>query len=381
MARISKDDKKDKPNFTIYDLLIATVKNNASDLHIKEGSPPTVRIECELIPIGEYDLTEEDCIKFVFEFLSKEQKELVLSGNEVDLAISIPEGRFRVNAFLQRNIPSAAYRKLFTDLPTFEDLNLPPVLKKLADFNNGLLLVTGPAGSGKSTTLASIINYINHHQKKHIITLEEPIEYIHTDKFSIITQREVGTDTSSFSNGLKMSLRQDPNVILVGEMRDPDTIMTAVTAAETGHFVLSTLHTPNSIQAIDSIIDVFSGEQQKQFRILLANTLKCVISQKLLVRRDNDKRIPAVEIMTSTSTIRSLILESKTHEIYQYIVQGKLEGMVTFTESLFQLYKKGLITYEDALYHAERPTELRLLMDGQSSVTETIIHDNLIDWL
>lgn len=367
--------------YELEDLLRAVIKHNASDLHIKAESPPIVRLEGELVPIGDKPLSVEDCENLIFSILDEKKKENLFQGKELDFAYSISGGRFRVNVFLQGGIVSAAFRQLYLKIPSVEELNLPPVIKTMAEYNNGLILVTGPAGCGKSTTLASIIEHINQTRKVHIITLEDPIEFVHKGNLSIITQREIGRDTISFSEGLRQSLRQDPNVILIGEMRDPETIMTAVIAAETGHLVLSTLHTPNAVQAIDRIIDIFSGDQQKQFRLLLANTLRGIISQKLLPRTDIAGRIPAVEVMIVSPTIRSLILESKTNEIYQYIAQGSIYGMITFTDSLKMLYDRGYITKEEALYYADQPTELRLNIEGHTTKTVAEGEDSLIDWI
>ncbi len=378
---ILEDPDTSDIGFDLDDLLQVMIKHEASDLHLKAGAPPTVRLEGELIPVGNDVLSEEDCRKLILKAMTPSLRKKLALKKEVDFAYAIPEARFRVNAFLQKQSLSAAFRLLWTDIPTIEELNLPPVLKKLADYNNGLILITGPAGSGKSTTLAAMINYINETKKMHIITIEDPIEFIHTDKMSIITQREVGTDTESFSVALKQALRQDPNVILIGEMRDPETIMTAAIAAETGHLVLSTLHTPNTIQAINRIIDVFSGDVQKQFRLLLANTLRGVVSQRLLNRADGSGRIPAVEVMVVTPTISSLILEEKTDEIYPLMAQGEIDGMQTFTQSLKTLYEKGLVTREEAMFHADQPTEFRLAIEGHTTGAATLQDDNLMSWL
>jgi twitching motility protein PilT len=227
-----------------------------------------------------------------------------------------------------------------------------------------------------------MVDYINTNRKMHVITVEDPIEFYHKDKLSLITQREVGTDTSSFADALRQALRQDPNVIMVGEMRDPETIMTAVVAAETGHLVLSTLHTPNTVQAVDRIIDTFSGELQRQFRLLLSNSLKGVVSQRLLTRADEKGRVPATEVMVVTPTISSLILEGKTEEIYPYLQQGASDGMQTFTQSLLRLYEAGLINKEEALFHADQPTEFRLGSEGHSTATaSTMADDTLMNWL
>ena len=254
-------------------------------------------------------------------------------------------------------------------IPSFQDLGLPKVLEQLASLKDGLVLVTGPAGSGKSTTLAAVIDFINQNRKTHVVTIEDPIEYQHRDRQAFITQREVGTDTESFTEALRQALRQDPNVIMLGEMRDAETIMTAVTAAETGHLVLSTLHTPNAVQAVDRVVDTFAGSSQKQVRLLLAGCLRAVVSQKLLNRGDGKGRVPAVEVMVCTSTIASHILDGQTTEIYQYIQRGGELGMQTFTQSLARLVEQGLISREEALTHADQPTELRLMTEGKSSGT------------
>jgi len=368
--------------FELNDLLQVMIKHNASDLHIKVGAPPTVRLDGELIPVGNQVLTENDCKRLVFNAITKSQRRRLLERKELDFAYAIPAARFRINVFLQRGSVSAAFRMLRTEMPTIEELGLPQSLKRLASYNNGLILVTGPAGAGKSTTLASIIDYINTNKKMHVITVEDPIEFVHKDKLSIITQREVGADTTSFGDALKQALRQDPNVILIGEMRDPETIMTAVIAAETGHLVLSTLHTPNTVQAIDRIIDSFTGDQQRQFRMLLANTLRGIVSQRLLSRSDEQGRVPAVEVLVSTPTIASLILEGKTNEIYPYMQQGASEGMQTFTQSLTRLFEQGMITKEEAMYHADQPTEFRLGVEGHSTGSSSYAEgDTLMNWL
>lgn len=370
--------------FDLADLLQVMIKHQASDLHIKVGSPPTVRLDGELIPVGNDVLTEDDCKRLVFGAITAGQRRRLMQRKELDFAYSTPEARFRINAFLQQGTVSAAFRMLRTEMPTVEELNLPPVLKQLASLHSGLILVTGPAGSGKSTTLAAMINHINNNLKKHVITIEDPIEFVHTDSQSIITQREIGSDTPSFAEALRQALRQDPNVVLIGEMRDPETIMTAAVAAETGHLVLSTMHTQNTAQAIDRVIDIFSGDQQRQFRLLLANTLRGIVSQRLLQRADQQGRVPAVEVLIATPTISSLILEGKTNEIYPYLQQGATDGMQTFTVSLSRLYEQGLITKEEAMYHADQPTEFRLEVEGHTTGTSQYAEgegDTLMNWL
>lgn len=381
MKEIMESPDMTDMGFELDDLLQVMIKHEASDLHLKSGSPPTVRMDGELIPVGSQILNDDDCKKLVLMAMTPSQRRQLAMRQEVDFAYAIPDARFRVNAYLQKQSLSASFRLLRTTIPGIDELHLPDVLKKLSEYNHGLILVTGPAGSGKSTTLASMINYINETRKLHIVTVEDPIEFIHQDKMSIITQREVGTDTKSFGMALKQSLRQDPNVILIGEMRDPETIMTAALAAETGHLVLSTLHTPNTIQAINRILDVFTGDAQKQFRLLLANTLRGIVSQRLLSRVDETGRIPAVEVLVATPTISSLILEEKTGEIYQHMAQGRTEGMQTFTNSLADLYEKGLVSKEEAMYHADQPTEFRLSVEGHTTGTSAVQEDSLMSWL
>lgn len=345
--------------FELADLLQVMMKHNASDLHLKVGAPPTVRLDGELIPVGSQLLTERDCKRLIYTSISKAQKRHLLTRKELEYAYNVPGARFRINAFIQRGSVSAAFRLLRTEMPTIEQLGLPPVLKKLVSFNSGLVLVTGPAGSGKSTTLAALIDHINTHKKMHIITIEDPVEFVHKDNLSLITQREIGADAVDFKTALRHSLRQDPNVIMVSELRDPESIMTAVIAAENGHLVLSSLSTPNTVQAVERLIDVFSGDQQRQFRTLLAGTLRGVVSQRLLTRADEQGRVAAVEVLVASPAISNLILEGKTGEIYNHLVQGAGEGMQTFSAALNRLYEAGLITKEEAMNSTDQPMEYR----------------------
>ena len=353
-------------NFSLDDLLRTVIKNRASDLHIKPNSPPTVRLEGELLPIGEKKLTPEECRYLVLSALPPRKREPLGELKEVDHAHVCFGVRFRMNAFLERGHFTAAFRMVNSDVPSFQELGLPAVLARLASLQDGLVLITGPAGSGKSTTLAAVVDWINDNRRCHVVTIEDPIEYHHSDKTAYITQREVGTDTVSFVEALKQALRQDPNVIMLGEMRDRETIMTAVTAAETGHLVLSTLHTPNTVQAIDRIVDSFEGQVQKQVRQLLSGCLRGIVSQKLLNRQDGRGRIPAVEVLVNTSTISSHILDGQTQEIYQYLQRGASEGMQTFTQSLVGLLDRRLVSYQDAAQVAERKTELRLAREQRA---------------
>lgn len=347
-------------SFQLEDLMRTVIKNRASDLHIKPFAPPTVRLEGKLVPIGERPLTEEESNYLVLSALPPRKRVPLGHLREVDHAYVAFGVRFRLNAFLERGHLSAAFRMISTAVPRFHELGLPPVLERLASMQDGLVLITGPAGAGKSTTMAAVVDWINDNRRAHIVTIEDPIEFHHQDRTAYISQREVGTDTTSFMEALKQALRQDPNVIMLGEMRDAETIMTAVTAAETGHLVLSTLHTPNTAQAIDRIVDSFDGHTQQQVRLLLASCLRGIVSQKLINRADGRGRVPAVEVLINTSTIASHILDGQTHEIYQYIQRGESEGMQTFTQSLVTLLDRGVITYQDATQVADRKNELRL---------------------
>lgn len=356
-------------NFRLEDLMRTVIKNRASDLHLKPFAPPTVRLEGKLVPIGERPLTEEESNYLVLSALPPRKRLPLGQLREVDHAYVAFGVRFRLNAFLERGHLSAAFRMISTSVPRFHELGLPPVLERLASLQDGLVLITGPAGAGKSTTMAAVVDWINDNRRAHIVTIEDPIEFHHQDRTAFISQREVGTDTVSFMEALKQALRQDPNVIMLGEMRDAETIMTAVMAAETGHLVLSTLHTPNTAQAIDRIVDSFDGQTQQQVRLLLASCLRGIVSQKLINRADGRGRIPAVEVLINTSTIASHILDGQTHEIYQYIQRGESEGMQTFTQSLITLLDRGLITYQDATQVADRKNELRLASEQRRRVS------------
>ncbi|MHB2019752.1 MAG: type IV pilus twitching motility protein PilT, partial [Candidatus Xenobia bacterium] len=361
--------------FELNDLLTVMLKHNASDLHLKVGAPATVRIDGELIPIGESKLTHEDCLYLILSNMTPRQREQLYRQKYLDFACEIPGARFRANAFITKGTLSAAYRLLRIKMPTIDELGLPPVLRKLAGMNDGLVLVTGPAGCGKSTSLAAIIDYINTNHKRHIITIEDPIEFVHSDKESLITQREIGNDARNYEDALKQALRQDPNVLLVGEMRDAETMMTASVAAETGHLVFSTLHTPNTSQAVDRILDTFAGEQQKQFRMLFSRILRGVISQKLLPRADGKGRVVAAEILVMTPTMSSLVLEGKTNELYDHMKEGALHGMQTFTTALHRLYQAKQVTKNEAYRHADRLGELRMLIDGHATDTASYLEE------
>jgi twitching motility protein PilT len=358
----------------VNDLLKKALDMGASDLHVKVGSPPVIRVNGALLPMpGERKVAQEDSLKIGFAVMGPSQREIFKKKNDIDLAYSVPGlGRFRCNVFVQRGAVGLVFRVIPVKIPSIESLNLPDVLKKIALESRGLILVTGTTGSGKSTTLASMIDYINSNRTDNIVTIEDPIEFLHRDKRSIINQREVGADTESFSKALRAALRQDPDVILVGEMRDFETIQICLTAAETGHLVLSTLHTTDASETINRIISVFPPYQHKQVRMQLASVIKGVISMRLLPRADGKGRVPAIEVLVATLTIKDCILDSdKTRFLADVIAQGSLHyGMQTFDQSLFQLYKSGLITYDEALRGATNPDDFALRVKGIQSTSD-----------
>lgn len=346
----------------IDELLNIMVKNGASDLHLKVGSHPLFRIHGELLPLDSPALTTEDVRSLVGQMANDEQKRRFDKARELDLAYNL-EGvaRFRVNVFLQRMNVGAVIRLIPLNIKLIDDLGFPPVLKTLALKPRGLVLVTGPTGCGKSTTLAAMTEHINNNRRCHIMTIEDPIEFVHQDKKSVINQRELGSDTLTYVEALKHVLRQDPDVILIGEMRDFDTIALAITAAETGHLVFSTLHTVGSSQTIDRIIDAYPPHQQQQIRNQLSTVLEGVVSQVLLPTADGKGRVAALDIMVSTAAVRNLIRDNKTYQISSVIQTGAAQGMQTLDASLKILYQKGLITYEEALTKCTNPEAFKKL--------------------
>jgi len=351
----------------IEELLELTVDSNASDLHISVGLPPIIRINGELLKTELPALSEADVQQIIFSMLSNEQRREVEQNLELDCSLGIHGlGRFRVNIYKERGNYAAAMRTIATETPTIDQLGLPSVVKEMVDKQRGLLLVVGPTGSGKSTTLSAMVDHINKNRSVHILTIEDPIEFVHTSKKSIVHQRELGPDTKSFSNALKSALREDPDVILVGELRDLDTIQLAITAAETGHLVLGTLHTSSAAQTIDRIVDVFPAGQQQQIRTQLSVSLIAVFAQTLLPKIDaqgnRDGRVLAQEIMTVTPAISNLIREGKSTQLYSAIQTGAQYGMVTLESALKSLYAKRLISYEDALAVSSRPDDLVKLL-------------------
>jgi twitching motility protein PilT len=336
----------------LKELLETTMQQNASDLHLTVGVPPVIRVNGELKQISSEKLQPIDTESYAKGILNEEYEKYIKVG-ELDTSFSAAGiGRFRVNIFKQRGSHAIAIRVVGLKIPTLGDLQFPNVIKDVITNKRGLVLVTGPTGSGKSTTLAAMINEINATRASHIITLEDPIEYLHKHNKSIINQREIGKDTLSYANALRSILREDPDVILVGEMRDLETISIALTAAETGHLVFSTLHTIGAAKTIDRIVDVFPPYQQQQVKIQLAAVLKGIISQQLLPKSDGKGRIAAIETMIATTAIQNMIREGKTHQVESSIQTGAKHGMKTMDMSLSELYKKGLISYETALSYA-----------------------------
>jgi len=346
----------------LRELLLYTIDKKASDLHLTENMPPIIRIDGRIIVTNFHKLNRDETKRLIYSVLSSDQKEKFEKDWELDFSLAMPGlDRFRVNVHIQRGSVEAAFRRIPLLIPSFDDLGLPRIVAELARKANGLVLVTGPTGVGKSTTLASVIDLINSERSFIMITVEDPIEFIHYNKKSIIKQREVFSDTRSFAEALRHVLRQDPNVIMVGEMRDLETISTAITAAETGHLVLATLHTPDAPQTIGRIIDVFPPNQQQQIRLQLAECLQGVVSQLLLPRADGRGRILASEIMVATPGIRNLIREQEIEQIPTLMQTGSQFGMQTMDKCLKNLYKQNAITLETAVAKVKNPEEFKNL--------------------
>jgi twitching motility protein PilT len=358
----------------VNDLLKIAVESGASDLHLKVGSYPMMRVRGALVPAAEDKrLDHEDVVAMSAAIMSTAQRQKFKDAQEVDLAYSVPGlGRFRCNVFQQRGTVGLVLRVIPMQIRTVDELALPTVLKKIAEEERGLVLVTGTTGSGKSTTLAAMIDHINSVRCAHVMTVEDPIEFLHRDQRSIVNQREVAVDTRSFAQALRSALRQDPDVILVGEMRDFETIETGLLAAETGHLVFSTLHTLDATETINRIIAVFPPHQQKQVRLQLASVLKAVISQRLMPRADGKGRVPAVEVMISTAFIRDCIVDKeKTHLIPGAIAAGTSQyGMQSFDQSIFSLFSQRQVSYEEALRWASNVDEFKLKVQGISATSD-----------
>lgn len=358
----------------LNEILTIAFKAKGSDIHIKTGLPPIVRIDGRLHPIPNAQRLSPDFVSDTAHGMMNDRQRRIFEENyEVDLAYAVPGlGRFRVSVYRQRGTVAMVFRSIAFIIPTLEGLNLPPVMKKICQEERGLILVTGTTGSGKSSTLAAMIDSINSQRTCNIITIEDPVEFLHRDNKSIISQREVGTDTPTFSAALKGALRQDPDVILVGEMRDYETIETAMTAAETGHLVMSTLHTMDAAETVNRIIGAFPPYHQRQVRIQLASIIKAVISQRLVPRADGKGRVPAVEVMLASARVRECIDDKdKTKQLNDAISQGYVTyGMQSFDQSLMKLYSNKLITYDEALRQSSNPDDFALKISGISSTSD-----------
>lgn len=356
-------------NDLMAELLKEMVERNASDMHIRAGNPPMLRVHGELEPSRRTEpLSPDITLQIATAMMNGRQRKIFEERFEVDLSCTLPGvGRFRGNVFQQRGNVNVALRVIPANVPTVEDLMLPMVVKKLAEKQRGLILVTGTTGSGKSTTLASMIDYINSTRKCHIVTIEDPIEFIHKDKKGIVSQRELGLDTLSFAEALKHVVRQDPDVVLLGEMRDLETTAAAISCAQTGHLVLSTIHTIDAPQTVSRIVDMFPPHQQNQVRLQLADSLQGVVSQRLLRRADAGGRVPAVEVLVATPLVKKAVEENNFADLANAIKQGHYYGMQTFNQSLVRLYNDGKVRLEDALAAASNPEEVMLAVRGIES--------------
>jgi len=347
----------------IDDLLRIVVEKGGSDLHISVGVPPIIRVDGQLMPTNYERVTPQDSQRLIYDILTDEQIQRFETNFELDFSYQLARlSRFRVNVYRDRGNVAHAFRVIPSRIPTLRDLNLPPVLEELTRLPRGLILVTGPTGSGKSTSLAAMINQINNERSVHVLTIEDPIEYLHQHRFSIINQREVGQDTKTFANALRAALREDPDVILVGEMRDLETMQMAVSAAETGHLVFATLHTNSAATSVERIVDSFPPGQQEQVRLQLSNNLQAILCQQLLPRANQPGRVCAMEVMTASPAIRNLIRENKAHQITSMIQTSANLGMQTMDQSLRDLYVRGLITFELAMERAMNPAELEKMI-------------------
>lgn len=355
---------------TLYDLLKSMIETGASDLHVSTGSPPRIRVNGKLNPLNDQPLTPAETKSLCYSILTDSQKHKFEEHNELDLSFGVKGlARFRANVFMQRGAVAGAFRMIPFEVRSFRDLGLPPIVAELAKKPRGLILVTGPTGSGKSSTLAAMIDKINSERREHIMTIEDPIEYLHAHKQCLVNQREVNSDTSSFKDALRYVLRQDPDIVLIGEMRDLETIEAALTVSETGHLTFATLHTNTAVQTINRIIDVFPSHQQEQIRVQLSFVLEGIIAQQLIPRKSGNGRVLAVEIFIPNAAIRNLIREDKTHQIYSMMQTGQSKfGMLTMNQSLFELFRKGELSYDDALGKSPVPEELLNMMKQSSAV-------------
>ena len=346
------------------ELLRYTVEHSGSDLHVKVGSPPHVRVDGQLL-VAPFDPVEPaDTERMAFAVLPRPRADEFVESSEADFAHTVPGlGRFRVNVFRQRGSVGLVFRRVLPGIPSFEALGLPPVVRRLAEEQRGMVLVTGPTGSGKTTTISAIIDHINSTRSCNVVTVEDPIEVLHTDKRALVNQREIGADTRDYATAMRRVLRQDPDVIFIGEMRDPETVWAALAAAETGHLVLSTLHTTNAVETVNRVVDFFPPFQQKQVRLSLASSLKGVVSQRLLERADRDGRVPSVEVLVMTGRIFDRIVDPEAggnDSIDEIIADGEYYGMQTFDQSLFSLFKSGQVDLRSAMASASNPHDFRI---------------------
>lgn len=357
--------------YSLQELLKKMIELDASDLHLTVGTPPIFRVNGELEKIDGELFAPTELKKLCYSILTEAQKKRFEEDWELDLSFGVKGlSRFRANMFMQRGVVAAAIRRIPFKVLTFEELGLPQIIKDLSDKPRGMVLVTGPTGSGKSTTLAAMIDKVNSEKKVHIMTIEDPIEYLHSHKKAMVNQRELHADTKSFSKALKFILRQDPDVVLIGEMRDLETIEAALTVAETGHLTFGTLHTNSAIQTINRIIDVFPPHQQSQIRAQLSFVLEGVVCQQLIAKKDGTGRVMVCEVMVPNAAIRNLIREDKLHQIYSMMQTGQEgHGMITMSQSLYDVYSKGLISYDEAINRAVYPDEVRNMIDHGGATT------------
>ncbi|MDZ4832631.1 MAG: type IV pilus twitching motility protein PilT [Candidatus Melainabacteria bacterium] len=367
-------------NIELQELMQLVLDRAASDLHLKAGQPPIIRVSGTLERTRLPELSKQDVEDLIYSIITDEQKDKLVNIYELDFSFGVEGlGRFRANIYRERGALAAAFRIVSTTIPSLADLGLPEMCQGLTEKPRGLILVTGPTGSGKSTTLASMIDHINDTRPVHILTIEDPIEYLHHDKVSVISQRELGSDTRSFANALRAALREDPDVILVGEMRDLDTIHLALTAAETGHLVLSTVHTSSAAQTVDRIIDAFPHDQQQQIRIMLSSSLVSIVSQTLIPRQEElaggspitKGRVLAAEVLVNTSAIANLIREAKNSQLYATMQMGSKQGMQTLEQSLSTLAKAGVITVDDAYSKTTRADDLKVLLSPERKESQS----------
>jgi len=349
----------------IIDFLRTAVQKTASDIHVKVGNPPILRIDGRIVPTEYKSLTPADTRQALYSLMNTEQRQQFEQNREIDIALTIDGlARFRVNVYFEQGNIGAAFRVVPLKPPQIDAMTLPPVIKKLALERQGLVLVTGPTGSGKSTTLAAMVEFINTTKDVHVLTIEDPVEFLYTNKKSVITQRELGTDTLNYPNAVKYALRQDPDVILLGEMRDQETIIAAVKAAETGHLVLSTLHTTDSVQTLSRIINTFPPHEQDGIRQQLSAILRGSIAQRLIPHSNGRGRRAAVEVLVSTPTVADLIFKNEIDQLYHVIQNGGMDGMQSMNMALFNLFQEDIITLDDALSYSENPNELQRMMRG-----------------